>query len=643
MKNQNPQEILNEILLRMKYDSSKTLSENKEIILEQGGNYYTPSGQLIGYPGVNSVNIPASDVYPEIKNNKYPQQADFGKMQTALAGRNIRKSFQNFKPQTPSFQKPNIPQSDVLGPQGSFIKQLGVDRQSLETKAVLKAKQDAKLNDIATDKAMYQNELNALKKKYKINQMVSPQDYVPTNMDNYKEELNDYIKKYNLANLQFSTEKIKLDKKYGLWKFPSKSFDLDLDIPKNSTKEFFKKEDFKDSNTIKESFHTKLNDSQLKRFTTNEPSGTYISKPDWTPTKGDLFDWIWSKVKNQLRFFILPEPYNQLEWKKRLYINSSGYFTVSEKYYTEGTDGQFIEYIPLQFRNKTFWEDNVPNLLNLASLAIGVFFPATWPLLLVSAGLDVASAKMQYDQGETAAAELSLLLALVPFVGKFGIKINSTVSKNLLFKFGRATSDADVERIVLGLNQEELETLKSLNSLDNIKGLMKNINNDPSVIKAIEDAGKKAPGLISKAGLNKATLELGLSGELIIQSIPEMTKEELDKLSRVATFNKVKNQILESTNITEFMNPNDKEVVESDISEIIPIDTMVSESIKQTKILRDTWDKKAKEEYNKMQEESRKKYEEVEKRLKFLEEQSTKLKDEGNNKLSDEEKEELKS
>ena len=32
MKNQNPQDILNEILLCMMYDASKTLSENKEII-----------------------------------------------------------------------------------------------------------------------------------------------------------------------------------------------------------------------------------------------------------------------------------------------------------------------------------------------------------------------------------------------------------------------------------------------------------------------------------------------------------------------------------------------------------------------------------------------------------------------------------
>lgn len=48
MKETNPQKILNEILLRMNYDSSMTLSENRNVLLEQGGNYYTPSGDLIG-------------------------------------------------------------------------------------------------------------------------------------------------------------------------------------------------------------------------------------------------------------------------------------------------------------------------------------------------------------------------------------------------------------------------------------------------------------------------------------------------------------------------------------------------------------------------------------------------------------------
>jgi len=627
MKNQNPQDILNEILLRMKYDSSMTLSENKKIIDEQRTPYYDSQGFLKYVDGPVAIpqgGVAASKVYPNLKPGEYPNY-NFTLGATA-------------KPVP--FNKPQIPQSDVLGPQGSYIRSLGIDRQSLETKAALKAKQDEKLKDIAINKGMYQNELNALKKKYNIDGMISPQNYVPTNMDNYKEELNNYIKKYNLAQLQFSTEKIKLDKKYGLWKFPVESFDLEIDIPKNSTKEFFKKEDFKDSNTIKKSFHTKLNDSQLKRFTTNEPSGTYVSTPSWTPTKGDLFDWIWSKVKNEIRFFILPEPYNQLEWKKRLYINNSGYFTVSDKYYAQGTDGQFIEYIPLQFRNKTFWEDNGPNLLNLASFAISMIFPATWPLLLVSAGLDVASAKMQYDQGETTGAKLSLLLALVPFVGKYGIKINPTISKNLLSKFGRVTSESDVQRIILGLNQEELKTLQSLRSLDDIKGIMKNINNDPAVIKAIEDAAKKIPG-ISKAGLMKGTLEAGLSGVLFVSALPEIAKEELDNLSRVATFNKVKNQILESTNITEFMNSNDKKIVESDISELIPLESMITECKKQSQILRDTWDKVAKKEYDKLQEDQRRMYDEVDKKLKFLQEQPNKLTEDGNKKLSEDEKNEL--
>jgi hypothetical protein len=57
MTKKSSQELLNEILLHMRYDSSLTLSENKEMLVEQGGNYYTPSGDLIGYPGVNNVNI----------------------------------------------------------------------------------------------------------------------------------------------------------------------------------------------------------------------------------------------------------------------------------------------------------------------------------------------------------------------------------------------------------------------------------------------------------------------------------------------------------------------------------------------------------------------------------------------------------
>ena len=130
MKENNPQDILKDILLRMRYDSSKTLSENKEIILEQGGYYYTPAGQLVRLPGTNNSNIPAKQIYPNITNNEYPQRADSNKMQGALAGRNIGRIVSQMPKTTP---KPT---------------------------------------------------------------MISPQNFVPTNMDNYKKELSDYTRRY---------------------------------------------------------------------------------------------------------------------------------------------------------------------------------------------------------------------------------------------------------------------------------------------------------------------------------------------------------------------------------------------------------------------------------------------------------------
>ena len=149
MKNQNPQDILNEILLCMMYDASKTLSENKEIILEQGGYYYTPAGQLVGLPGTNNSNIPAKQIYPNITNNEYPQKADSNKMQGALAGRNIGKIVSQMPKTTPKpvqFGNPQIPQSDVLGPQGWYPRSLGVDKKTLEIAAKLKP-----LNTIPSD------------------------------------------------------------------------------------------------------------------------------------------------------------------------------------------------------------------------------------------------------------------------------------------------------------------------------------------------------------------------------------------------------------------------------------------------------------------------------------------------------------
>jgi len=87
---------LREILLRMSYDVNKTLSENT-IITEQmtpKGPYYTPAGELTDKPGrftspTTTTNIAASRVYPEIKDNTYPQKADFNKLNLAFTGRRL--------------------------------------------------------------------------------------------------------------------------------------------------------------------------------------------------------------------------------------------------------------------------------------------------------------------------------------------------------------------------------------------------------------------------------------------------------------------------------------------------------------------------------------------------------------------------
>jgi hypothetical protein len=588
MKNQNPQEILNEILLLMKYDSSKTLSENKKIILEQGGNYYTPSGQLIGYPGVNSVNIPASDVYPEIKNNKYPQQADFGKMQTAFAGRNIRKSFQNFKPQTPSFQRPNIPQSDVLGPQGSFIKQLGVDRASMELRAKAKEKErkeleQAKLN--AQYEKEYQKELSILKKKYKQESMISPQNYVTTNKDAgvTDKELGDYIESYNIykaESVRLRPEYLKakelLDKKYFKTKLNNfVSYDDGFNLPEKAKASFFTKEDFHSVESIRNAFHTKLSDDVLKRFITEESTGPVITTPNYQFKSGDLFSWIWNKVKGKVKDFKLPEPYDIYVFNKNLYINNQGYFDVSKNYYFKNGEGKLIPYNENDYRNSTFWENNGATLLNLGSLVIAVLFPATWPYLLASATLDLAAAKIQYEQGETEGAKMSVLLSLTPFIPKLALKVPSIMTKNLINKFKGAVTADDVSKVVLKLSQEELKALGALKEYGDLNKLKREINY-VEANNAIKKVAKQAPSLVP--ALKKASIELSIVGVTFKSMISNVIGEiKNNNLTRLETINSYLKTITNNVNLDAFpsLTEEDKKELKTTISETIPINEII--------------------------------------------------------------------
>ena len=115
--------LIEDILLKMNYDLSKTLTENKEIINEQKTYYYDSSGYLKVLNGPYPIpqgGTAASKVYPALKPGEYPNF-------------NFSSAGANAKPVP--FNKPQIPQSDVLGPQGSFPKSLGVDKKSMEMKA----------------------------------------------------------------------------------------------------------------------------------------------------------------------------------------------------------------------------------------------------------------------------------------------------------------------------------------------------------------------------------------------------------------------------------------------------------------------------------------------------------------------------
>lgn len=119
--------LIENILLKMNYDLSRTLTENKEFINEQKTYYYDSNGYLKVLNGPYAIpqgGTSASKVYPNLKPGEYPN-FKFSSVGT------------NSKPIP--FEKPQIPQSDVLGPQGSFPKSLGVDKQSMEMKAAYAA------------------------------------------------------------------------------------------------------------------------------------------------------------------------------------------------------------------------------------------------------------------------------------------------------------------------------------------------------------------------------------------------------------------------------------------------------------------------------------------------------------------------
>ena len=203
--------LIEDILLKMNYDLSKTLTENKEFINEQKTYYYDSSGNLKTLDGPYAIpqgGTPASKVYPNLKPGEYPNS-------TYLTG---------VKTKPVQLNNPQIPQSDVLGPQGSYPKSLGVDRKSLESQSEInklpepkeftKKLSQTQLDQFIIERKRILNLPPSIKLKefnsknqlaFAKQSMVSPQGFTPTNTNNYQQELSDYTQKYQKSQSDANT------------------------------------------------------------------------------------------------------------------------------------------------------------------------------------------------------------------------------------------------------------------------------------------------------------------------------------------------------------------------------------------------------------------------------------------------------
>ena len=584
MKNQNPQDILNEILLCMRYDSSKTLSENKEIILEQGGSYYTPSGKLIGYPGVNNVNIPASDVYPEIKNNQYPQTADFGKMQTALAGRNIRNSIQQKPSGIQTRQEADVQKSKHFGqPREGAVSPYNYTPYHYPSYRKNEELADYTLwynnftdvapwqkNFVELDKPKTNEEVKAfqdfLDEKYptwykngKLNKGQGYGTFGPSTSKKWYENENIRANWFN-SKKTYLSQNTKLNSPNFTGVVTPKIYKdaTNLVIPKRysdeemkANLEFSKKAALKQKRVEINTASGKLEvpgDTKLQYWTYDDVSSFGKFKRNIIDKDNSAFSLYSSKPQffgaSIVKSFTIPTRKGVDITFKQVVDNRdySGFGALDG-------DGYLVYYDKWSFFNKTDWEDLGPTLLNVGSIVLALF-PQTWPLLLLSAGMDLYAAKMQYEQGETEGAKISALLALTPFIGKLGIKVSPSASKNLINKFANAVTSDDVNNVVLTLSKEELSTLKSLRELGNLKSEVKALAASKEVKDAINTAAKKAPGL-GKTAIKKGVLELSLVTAIMASSWNDMTKELEENANKVQVLNNLFTNISKSNIFSE--------------------------------------------------------------------------------------------
>lgn len=646
MKNQSAEQVLNEILLRMNYDSRKTLSENREILSEQGGLSapsilpMTPQQFRQTFPTTSQpTSQQSTQKFNELELGKPKTQEEIQSLQDWLdtyyptwykGGKlNQGPGYGTFGPNTTKIWNTNFSVRDGWQRGGWTKPFFDILRKYNISNTVKNGKYDLNfgprfIGKPAAEQDQLENEVN---KYLEILRQKSPNTLNIFSFPDYK--LTDTKIKYpkiertgtDVTRLnryippsQEELQKNRETSAQRTGKIINVGFDRDFEVPSNSiinnwTDEKTNFESFKNSVTLK-GFK---NDSELRL--------TWLGLDDRIIKPGGISGF---EFKYDNKYFTFKRTFTP-----NGFLNEFGMII----------NGQYLPYVKSDFLNlQGFWQENGPMILNLSSIAVAVLGPATWPLLLASAGFDLAAAQMQYEQGDVEGAKLSALLSLTPFLGKFAIKVPKTQADALARKFVNARTEQDVSRIVNSLSQEEINTLKSLRELGDINKVKKMVN-DPEVKSAINKAAKESKGIATKS-LEKGTYELTTGIGLFFNKLPNLQRQELESLNRKEVINKVINTIVKSTNINKFISEDETVELKKQISTILPIDEFIKECKRKTEIIRKAKQKALEEKNQEILNQSEQTINELEKFIGFLESQPEKLQS-GEIKLSNNEIDDL--
>lgn len=675
MKKENPQEILNEILLRMNYDSKKTLSENLELIYEQTTYYYDANGYLKNQEGPYPLPkgaVLASKAYPSLKSGEYPNYwyskflYDQAKTQTQGPKKPTTleeiQEFQDFLDNNFGFWV-SIPEKNYYGKLYSRA-DLGYgifgpntnrmwDRQDVKTKwknyldlqkirrtyvkpvqsdalgkqgsfpkslGLNKTQEELKLIQKSKEQAQLSTEIEAkyreeLKKIWQqYPPMVRPDSYTGTDIESYTKMYNERERLRNkaISDLNFKFKKTKLSN------FVEYN-DGDLEIPESSEKAVFTKEDFNSIESIKKAFYVvDLNDYDLFELVTSETSGPAFYQKGGGPIIGENHSWIWSQVKGQLKYFKLPPPYDGATWKKRLWYNRGTGINVSQGYYTKDSEGKFNEYSQYAYRDLTFLEEWGPLALNALSFVVMFTGLGAVTTFLIQAGLDIAAASIQHKMGENLGAAVSVILALTPLVS-MGIKVEKSLALSLAKKFENAKTAKDVLNVAKGLSKTELETLDALNKTKAIDKV-KNAIGSTKGKQALDDIVKANP-IKSPIGRIKTQTEIATTAAVVVGTWDIVSQEEFENQSH----NEQLRQIFLNLSKADIFNDEESKELQKDYANM-QVETLESELDKKIAIIEEGKLRAQQAAEKELDIKNKQRFEEINKKLEDLEKKAKELK-----------------